>query len=155
MTIRTLLAATLALTASAGLALADQEISSAADRPASIGAAEFFTGHVIVDPIFPASEYRNVSAGMVTFSPGARTAWHTHPTGQTLVITSGTGWTQVEGEAKRIVRAGDVVWFPPELRHWHGATDVNAMSHVAVTGVQDETAVTWMEQVTDEQFLAE
>lgn len=107
-----------------------------------------------VEPIFSASEHRNVSAATVTFSPGARAAWHTHPTGQTLVVvTSGTGWTQVEGEPKQVIRAGDVVWCPPDVRHWHGATDVNAMSHIAVTGVEGETAVTWMEHVTDDQYL--
>jgi quercetin dioxygenase-like cupin family protein len=150
-----LVLAVFALASTVGAAFAEQEISTAAGRPASIGSADFFTGHVVVEPIFGASEHRNVSAGMVTFSPGARAAWHTHPTGQTLVVTSGTGWTQMEGEPKQVIRVGDVVWCPPGVKHWHGATDVNAMSHVAVTGVDGETAVTWMAQVTDDQYLGD
>lgn len=151
--LQTLMTATFLL-ASGGIAQAQQEISAAADRASSIGAAEFFTGHVTVEPIFGASEHRNVSAAQVTFAPGARAAWHTHPTGQTLVVTSGTGWTQIEGAEKQVIRAGDVVWCPPEVRHWHGATDTTAMSHIAVTGVDGETAVTWMEHVTDEIYHA-
>lgn len=150
-----LIGATAALAAGMGSAVAQQTISPAAERPTSIGSADYFTGQVMVEPIFDASEHRNVSAAMVTFQPGARSAWHTHPTGQTLVVVSGTGWTGTEDGMKQVIRAGDVVWCPPGLKHWHGGTDTNAMSHIAVTGVEDESAVAWMEHVTDEDYLGD
>ena len=121
-----------------------------------IGSPDYFTGEVIVEPIFDADEFRNVSAAMVTFQPGARSAWHTHPTGQTLVVVSGTGWTQIDGAEKQVIAAGDVLWCPPNVRHWHGGTATNAMSHIAVTGVNDDgKAVDWLEHVTDEQYTGE
>ena len=148
--------ATAAFVVGMGSAAAQQTISPAAERPATIGSPDYFTGEAIVEPMFDASEFRNVSAAMVTFQPGARSAWHTHPTGQTLVVVSGTGWTQIDGGEKQVITAGDVVWCPPDVRHWHGATDVNAMSHIAVTGVHDESgAVNWLEHVTDEQYAGD
>jgi quercetin dioxygenase-like cupin family protein len=138
-----------------GSAVAQQAISPAAERPATIGSPDYFTGEVIVEPMFDASEFRNVSAAMVTFPPGARSTWHTHPTGQTLVVVSGTGWIQIDGSEKQVITAGDVVWFPPDVRHWHGATDVNAMSHIAVTGQDESRGVDWLEHVTDEHYMGE
>lgn len=148
-----MIGATAALVAGMGSAVAQQTISPAADRPSTIGSPDHFTAQVIVEPYFDANELRNVSAAKVTFSAGARTAWHTHPTGQTLVVLSGTGWIQIDGGHRQTIAAGDVVWFPPDVRHWHGATDANAMSHIAVTGVHAESgAVDWLEHVTDEQY---
>jgi quercetin dioxygenase-like cupin family protein len=151
-----MIGATAALVASIGSAFAQQTISPAVERQTTIGSPDYFTGEVMVEPFFNASEFRNVSAAMVTFPPGARSAWHTHPKGQTLVVVSGTGWTQIDGAEKQVIAAGDVVWCPPDVRHWHGATDVNAMSHIAVTGVHDESgAVNWLEHVTDEQYAGD
>jgi quercetin dioxygenase-like cupin family protein len=92
---------------------------------------------------------------IVNFEPGARTNWHTHPLGQTLIVTSGVGWTQCEGGPKTEIRAGDVIWCPCQRRHWHGATATRAMSHVAITEALDGVAVAWMEPITDEQYLAD
>lgn len=149
---KTTMTAALMLALSAGVSQAQQTITPAAERPTLIGPGETFTGSVMVEPIFGASEHRNVSAAKVTFQPGARSAWHTHPVGQTLLVVSGTGWTQTEGGEKAVINAGDVVWCPPDIRHWHGATDTTAMSHVAVTGVEGESAVTWMEHVTESEY---
>ena len=107
----------------------------------------------MVEPIFDASELRNVSAARVTFQPGARSAWHAHPTVQTLVVVSGTGWTGTEGGERQVINAGDVIWCPPAVKHWHGGTETTAMSHIALTGVSDEGAVTWMEHVADAQYM--
>jgi quercetin dioxygenase-like cupin family protein len=116
------------------------------------GPAEWFTGSVRIDPLFQAPEPARVGAGSVTFEPGARTAWHTHPLGQTLIITSGLGWVQREGGAIEEVRAGDVVWFPPDLKHWHGATPTTAMTHIAVQESIDGKNVDWMEKVSEDQY---
>jgi quercetin dioxygenase-like cupin family protein len=118
------------------------------------GPEAWFTGTVRIDPLFPAMEGSNVTAGLVTFEPGARSAWHTHPMGQNLIVVWGVGWTQCEGGAKTEIRAGDVVSCPCGKRHWHGATSTTAMSHIAVTEVADGSAVTWMEKVPDEVYLA-
>ena len=95
---------------------------------------------------------RRVSGGHVTFEPGARSAWHTHPLGQTLIVTSGLGWVQAEGGPIEEIRPGDVVWFPPGLKHWHGATPTTAMTHIAITEFQDGKNVDWLEKVSDEQY---
>jgi quercetin dioxygenase-like cupin family protein len=95
-----------------------------------------------------------LAALSVTFEPGARTAWHTHPLGQTLVVTSGCGWTQCWGEARQEIRAGDVIWCPPGTKHWHGATSTTAMTHIAILEKLDGKAVDWMEKVSEEQYLA-
>jgi quercetin dioxygenase-like cupin family protein len=129
------------------------EISPSGSRPTTKGAAQYFTGSVVVEPLFSASEHTHASGGHVTFEPGARSAWHTHPAGQILVVTSGTGWVQEEGGVKREIKPGDVIWTPPGVKHWHGATAANAMSHIAITNVVDGTNVTWMEKVSDEQYL--
>jgi quercetin dioxygenase-like cupin family protein len=118
------------------------------------GPAAWFTGSVRIDIIFNAPAPARAGFGIVNFQPGARSNWHTHPLGQTLVVTSGVGWTQCEGGPKTEIRAGDVVWCGCGRRHWHGATDTTAMSHVAITEALDGVNVDWMEPVTDEVYLA-
>ena len=116
------------------------------------GPAEYFTGSVRIDTPFKGSEPARVGGGIVTFEPGARTAWHTHPLGQTLIITSGTGWVQMEGGPKEEVRSGDVVFIPARARHWHGATATSAMTYAAISEALDGKSVDWMEKVSDEQY---
>ncbi|HEX9964962.1 MAG TPA: cupin domain-containing protein [Allosphingosinicella sp.] len=130
----------------------EMEISRGASRPAGPGPADYFTGRVTIAPLFEANGSSQVGAALVTFASGARTAWHMHPMGQRLVVVSGTGWTQVEGGEVETFRAGDVVWCPPNLRHWHGATPTGAMSHIAIQESRNGSPVTWMEHVTDEQY---
>lgn len=117
------------------------------------GPEEWFTGNVRIDPLF--NQKKNITkaaAATVTFEPGSRTAWHTHPAGQTLIITSGLGWVQKEGEPIETVQPGDVVWFAPNEKHWHGASANKAMSHIAIQEEVNGDVVTWMEKVTDEQY---
>lgn len=122
-------------------------------QPSAQGPAEYFTGNVRVDPLFDAPEPARASGALVTFEPGARSAWHTHPLGQTLIVTAGLGWTQCEGEPKEEIRPGDVVICPPGKRHWHGATPTTAMSHIAIQEHDDNgKVVEWMEKVSDEQY---
>ena len=116
------------------------------------GPAEWFTGAARIDPLFQAPDPARVSGASVTFEPGARTAWHTHPLGQHLIITSGFGWVQREGGPIEDVRAGDVVWFPPGSKHWHGATPTAAMTHIAIQETLNGKNVDWMEKVGDEQY---
>ncbi len=127
-------------------------IARAGSQPSRKGPAEYFTGSVRVDQPFQAPEPARVGGGHVTFEPGARTAWHTHPLGQTLIITSGLGWVQREGGPVEEVRPGDVVWIPPALRHWHGASPANGMSHIAISESLNGKTVDWMEKVSDEQY---
>lgn len=129
------------------------ELKRAGSQPSQKGPAEWFTGKVRIDPLNNAPEPSRVGCAYVTFEPGARTAWHTHPLGQTLVVTSGMGWTQCEGEEIVEIRAGDVVWCPPDHRHWHGGTPTTAMTHIAITESLNGSPVTWMEHVTDEEYL--
>lgn len=146
--------ATLALVLAAPAAFGQsQELIRAEDRAGSIGSPEFFTGTAYVEPVFPANEPFAVDAGAVTFLPGARSAWHTHPAGQMLVVTSGTGWVQERGQEKQVMQAGDVVWCPPDVEHWHGATDRTAVTHIAVQQYADGQNVVWGEHVTDEEYL--
>lgn len=128
------------------------EITHAGSKPSGKGPAEWFTGTVRIDPLFTAPAPARVGGAAVTFEPGARTAWHTHPLGQTLIITSGAGWVQRESGPVEEIRPGDVVWFPPGERHWHGATATTAMTHIAIQESLDGTAVEWMEHVSDEQY---
>lgn len=122
-------------------------------QPSAQGPAEYFTGNVRVDPLFDAQDPARASGALVTFEPGARSAWHTHPLGQTLIVTAGLGWTQCEGEPKAEIRPGDVVTCPPGKKHWHGATPTTAMSHIAVQEHDDNgKVVDWMEKVSDEQY---
>ncbi|XXN65337.1 (R)-mandelonitrile lyase [Enterobacter ludwigii] len=131
------------------------KITPAGSQPALSGPAQNFTGQVSVDPLFVADEQINASAAYVTFEPGARSAWHTHPAGQRLIVTSGVGLTQQEGQPVRTIRVGDVVSCPPGVKHWHGASANSAMTHLAVTGRVDGKSVTWLEKVTDEQYRAD
>ena len=130
------------------------DVRRVGSQPSITEPAEWFTGTVRIDPLFSAPEPARVSCASVTFEPGARTAWHTHPLGQTLGVTAGCGWTLCEGETVVEIRAGDVIWCPPNHKHWHGATPATAMTHIAIQEALDGTAVTWMEHVTDEQYLA-
>ena len=120
--------------------------------PSQKGPAEYFTGSVRVDTRFSTEAPARAGGGIVTFEPGARTAWHTHPLGQTLIVTAGIGWVQVEGGPKETIRPGDVVWFPPGEKHWHGASPTTAMTHVAIAEALDGKTVTWLEHVTEEQY---
>jgi quercetin dioxygenase-like cupin family protein len=122
-------------------------------QPSSKGPAEWFTGNVRIDPLHQAEAPARLLAGIVTFEPGARTAWHTHPLGQLLIVTSGCGWTQCQGEAKQEIRAGDTIWCPPGHKHWHGATPTTAMTHIAIVECLDGKGVEWMEKVTDAQYM--
>jgi len=116
------------------------------------GPDQYFTGNVRVDPLFEAPDPARVRGASVTFEPGARTAWHRHPLGQTLIVTSGCGWVQSEGQARVEIRPGDVVWCPPNERHWHGATPTTAVTHIAIQEALDGKVVEWMEKVSDEQY---
>jgi len=128
------------------------QIRRAGSQPSVKGPAEYFTGTVRVDPMFPATAPSRVSGGHVTFEPGARSNWHTHPLGQTLVITSGFGWVQREGGPIEEVRPGDIIWFPPGLKHWHGATPGTALTHFAIQEALGGKNVDWLEKVSDEQY---
>ena len=128
------------------------DIKRIGSQPSAKGPADYFTGVVRIDSPFAGADPARVSGAIVTFEPGARTAWHTHPLGQTLVVTSGCGWVQQEGGPVEEIRPGDVVWFPPNVRHWHGAAPTTAMSHIAIQEKLDGSPVTWMEKVTDEQY---
>jgi quercetin dioxygenase-like cupin family protein len=128
------------------------EIKRIGSEPSRKAPAEYFTGTVRIDPLFQAPEPAHASAGSVTFEPGARTAWHTHPLGQTLIIVSGFGWVQREGGPIEEVHPGDVVWFPPGLKHWHGASPTTAMTHIAIQETLNGKNVDWLEKVSDEQY---
>lgn len=128
------------------------KITRAGSTPSAKGPEDYFTGTVRIDPLFSAEEPGRVAGALVTFEPGARTAWHTHPAGQTLIVTSGLGLAQREGGPIEEIRPGDVVWFPADERHWHGASPQTAMSHIAIQEAIDGTPVTWMEKVTDDQY---
>lgn len=121
-------------------------------KPSVKGAEDWFTGAVRIDSLFDANDARRGAAASVTFEPGARTAWHTHPLGQTLIITAGVGWVQREGEPVEEVHPGDVVWFAPNEKHWHGATTTNGMTHIAIQENLNGKVVDWMEKVSDEQY---
>ncbi len=121
-------------------------------QPSIKGPADWFTGTVRIDPLLQAPAPARVQGAHVTFEPGARTAWHTHPLGQTIIVTSGVGLAQRWGGPIEEIHPGDVVWFPPEEKHWHGASPANAMTHIAIQEQLDGKAVDWMEHVTDEQY---
>jgi quercetin dioxygenase-like cupin family protein len=128
------------------------EIKRSGSQPSSKGPADWFTGSVRIDPLFEAPEPARVRGASVTFEPGARTAWHSHPLGQTLIVTSGLGWTQCWGGPKEEIRPGDVIWCPPGVKHWHGATPSTAMSHIAIQEALNGKVVEWMEQVSEAQY---
>ena len=121
-------------------------------QPSRKGPKEYFTSAVRIDPLFEAADPARVLGASVTFEPGARTAWHTHPLGQTLIVTFGCGWAQCWGGPIEEIRPGDVIWFSPGEKHWHGATPTTAMTHTAIQEQLDGKAVDWMEQVSDEQY---
>ena len=128
------------------------EIKRAGSQASGKGPADWFTGTVRIDPLFTAPDPAMVAGALVTFEPGARTAWHTHPLGQTLIVTSGFGRAQKSGGPVEEIRPGDVVWFAPGEKHWHGAGPTTAMSHIAIQERLDGKMVDWMEHVTDEQY---
>jgi quercetin dioxygenase-like cupin family protein len=130
------------------------EIKRAGTEPSKAGPAEWFTGAVRLDPLWRAPEPARVQAASVTFEPGARTAWHTHPLGQTLIVTTGCGWAQRWGGPVEEIRPGDVVWFAPGEKHWHGATATTEMTHIAIQERLDGKAVDWLEHVSDDQYCA-
>ena len=136
----------------AGAPAAAQQITRAGTQPSAAGSTDYFTGRARVDPLSPANGDINVSTAYVTFEPGARSAWHTHPWGQYLVVTAGVGLTQEWGKPVQEIRPGDVVWCPPGIKHWHGAAPTTAMTHLAVTGAVDGKSVNWMEKVSDAQY---
>jgi quercetin dioxygenase-like cupin family protein len=128
------------------------DIKRSGSQPSAKGPADWFTGTVRIDPLFEAPEPARVRGASVTFEPGARTAWHTHPLGQTLIVTSGCGWAQRWGGQIEEIRPGDVVWIPPGEKHWHGATPTTAMTHIAIQEALNGKPVDWMEKVSDEQY---
>ena len=129
-------------------------ITRSGSQPSSTGPAEYFTGDVRIDPLFADNESAPYGGAYVTFQPGARSAWHTHPAGQRLIVTHGVGRTQQWGGAVEEIGVGDVVWCPPGVKHWHGASPTSAMTHIALTGVHDGHNVEWLEKVSDEQYGA-
>ena len=129
------------------------EIKRAGSQPSGKGPADWFTGAVRIDPLFTAPEPAFVQGALVTFEPGARTAWHTHPLGQTLIVTAGLGWAQHDGGPVEEIRPGDVVWFAPGEKHWHGASPNNGMSHIAIQEKKDGKVVEWLEHVTAAQYI--
>lgn len=128
------------------------EIKRSGSRPSEKANPDYFTGSVRIDPVVDTPAPSRVHSVCVTFEPGARTAWHTHPLGQTLVVTSGCGWTQRWGGPIEEIRPGDVVWFPPGEKHWHGATPTVALTHIAIQEKLDGKTADWMEKVSDEQY---
>ena len=128
------------------------DIKRGGSEPSRKGPAEYFTGAVRIDPLFQAPEPARAAGASVTFEPGARTAWHTHPLGQTLIVTAGCGWAQREGGPVEQIRPGDIVWFPPGEKHWHGATSTTALTHIAIQEAKDGVTVDWLEQVSEAQY---
>ena len=150
----------LALASAAALIIATSgahamNVSSNGSRPTVVGPPANFTGTVLATPLALPNDQTNAGATQVEFAPGARSVWHTHPAGQTLIVTSGTGWIQEEGGPRVTVRPGDVITTAPGVKHWHGATSTNAMGHMAITPMRDGKNVTWMEPVSDAQYRAE
>ena len=128
------------------------QITHAGSQPSQPGPPDWFTGRVRIDPLFAAEEGVRPAAASVTFEPGARTAWHTHPLGQTLIVTAGLGWVQREGGPVEEIRPGDIVWFSPGEKHWHGASATTGMTHTAIQALKDGKAVDWMEQVSEADY---
>ena len=131
------------------------KITRSGTVPSRPGPESYFTGTVRMDMEFNTEAPARVGGVTVTFEPGARTAWHTHPLGQTLIVTAGLGWARIEGEEKQEIRPGDIIWFPPGVRHWHGATDQSAMTHIAIAESINGSRVDWAEHVSDADFLAD
>jgi quercetin dioxygenase-like cupin family protein len=153
-----LAAAPLLANLAAGASLSQQaevqvEIKRSGSRPSSQGPADWFTGKVRIDPLFQPQAPARAAGASVTFEPGARTAWHTHPLGQTLIITAGCAWAQREGGPVEELHPGDVVWFSPGEKHWHGATPTTAMTHLAIQEQLDGKVVDWLKHVSDEEYV--
>ena len=141
------------LTSAASAELEKQvEIQRSGSQPSRPGPEEYFTGKVRIDAPFAGSEPARVGGATVTFEPGARTAWHTHPLGQTLIVTQGRGWIQLWGEEIQEMNQGDIVWIPEDVKHWHGATPDTAMTHIAIAESLNGSPVDWMEKVSDAQY---
>lgn len=147
-----ILCATSAFGQSAAGAEPQMSITRNGAQPSVAGPAQYFTGSARVDSLISAKAPSRTTGAYVTFEPGARSAWHSHPLGQTLIVTSGTGWVQQEGGEKQVIRPGDVIWTPPGVKHWHGATDTNAMTHIAIQEALGGKNVEWMEHVSDAQY---
>jgi quercetin dioxygenase-like cupin family protein len=130
------------------------DIKRSGSQPSAKGSSDYFTGTVRLDSPFKAAAPARVGGAIVTFEPGARTAWHTHPLGQTLIVTAGLGWAQREGGPVEDIRPGDIVWFEPGEKHWHGASSSAAMTHIAIAEALDGKTVEWLEHVSDEQYQA-
>jgi len=128
------------------------KVAHAGDKPSAAGPADYFTGRVRIDAPFQAEPPARVGGATVSFEPGARTAWHTHPLSQTLIVTTGAGWVQEWGKPAQALKPGDIVWIPPGVKHWHGARAEVAMSHIAIAESVDGSPVTWMEQVSEQQY---
>ncbi|MBO9737709.1 cupin domain-containing protein [Xanthomonas axonopodis pv. begoniae] len=154
-----LFATAMSLSMMAAVAPADAakpiKVSKAGGAASAVGPAAYFTGNVRIDAPFQADAPARVGGATVTFEPGARTAWHTHPLGQTLIVTAGAGRVQEWGKPAQEIRPGDIVWIPPGVKHWHGANAGVAMSHIAIAEAQDGSPVTWLEQVSEAQYAAE
>ncbi|WP_347259942.1 cupin domain-containing protein [Rudaea sp.] len=151
----TLLQAGAVIAAESPASASGQQITRAGTQPSITGPAKYFSGQPArIDPLWPANKDINASGALVTFEPGARSAWHTHPKGQFLTVTAGAGLTQEWGKPVQVVHPGDVVWCPPGVKHWHGATATTAVTFLTVSGTVDEKNVEWMEKVTDEQYNA-
>ena len=133
---------------------ASQTLYRAGSQESFEGPADYFTGTARIEPLFPTNDTASYSGAYVTFEPGARSAWHTHPLGQTLIVTAGCGLVQCEGEPARIIRTGDVIQCPPGEKHWHGATPTTAMTHIAIQEALDGKVVEWLEKVSDQQYQA-
>ncbi|HEY9253354.1 MAG TPA: cupin domain-containing protein [Stenotrophomonas sp.] len=140
------------MVASPGADLGAVKVAHAGDKPSAAGPADYFTGRVRIDAPFQAEPPARVGGATVSFEPGARTAWHTHPLGQTLIVTTGAGWVQEWGKPAQALKPGDIVWIPPGVKHWHGARAEVAMSHIAIAESVDGAPVTWMEQVSEQQY---
>ena len=130
------------------------KIKRSGSQPSAKGPEEYFTGNVRIDPLFEAPDPARARGASITFEPGARTAWHTHPLGQTLIVTSGCGWVKSDGGEKTEIRSGDVISCPAKEKHWHGATATTAMTHIAIQEALDGKVVEWMEKVSDEEYTA-
>jgi len=152
MNMRLLAATAVALCVAAPAAAQSIEITPTEARPSEVGSPQFFTGHVVIDPLVPATDHTRATGFHVNFAPGSRSAWHSHPAGQFLIVTSGTGWVQERGGERRQINPGDVIWTPPGVEHWHGAAGETSMSHIALQELVDGSAVEWLEHVTEEQY---
>lgn len=128
------------------------DIRTNGTTPAAIGTAANFTGQVVISPLYPPTEMTRANTGLVTFAPGARTVWHTHPAGQLLIVTAGQGWVQEDGKERRVINPGDAVWIPAGVKHWHGATATSPMAHIALTYIKDGKNVDWLEAVSDAHY---